>query len=105
VRKWFRFAHFSPPAHRRRSGWAGQWLLNHAAALGFGGQAALALAMLGPIEAELAQYQPYFATRADINRQLGHRAAALSDYAQAISLSTNAPERDWLAAQRRALLN
>ena len=73
--------------------------LNRAAAIAFGGDAGAALEMLVPLQAALASYQPFYATRAEIHAQLGAHAAAKQDYRRAINLSSNSAEQSWLAAQ------
>ena len=53
--------------------------------------------------ATLANYQPYHAARADLLAQAGRRQEALAAYDQAIELTANAVERDFLMRQRAAL--
>jgi RNA polymerase sigma-70 factor (ECF subfamily) len=48
----------------------------------------------------LADYQPYHAARADLLARAGHRAEALDAYDQAIELTTNPAEREFLIRQR-----
>jgi RNA polymerase sigma-70 factor (ECF subfamily) len=59
---------------------------------------------LGIVESlELAGYQPYHATRADLLRRLGRDAEARVEYDAAISLSTWAPQRLFLEKRRAAV--
>jgi RNA polymerase sigma-70 factor, ECF subfamily len=48
----------------------------------------------------LADYQPYHAARADLLARAGRRAEALDAYDQAIGLTTNPAEREFLVNQR-----
>jgi RNA polymerase sigma-70 factor (ECF subfamily) len=48
----------------------------------------------------LEDYQPYYATRADLLARAGHRDAALDAYDRAIALTTNATEQRFLEARR-----
>ena len=51
----------------------------------------------------LAGYQPYHAARADLLARAGHRAEALDAYDQAIELTTNPAEREFLVRQRSSI--
>ncbi|PTX54349.1 RNA polymerase sigma-70 factor (ECF subfamily) [Litoreibacter ponti] len=63
------------------------------------------LALLDLIAPEcIARFQPYWATRAHILRQLDHPDAPEA-YAKAISLCTEPPLRRWLEAERDALIH
>jgi RNA polymerase sigma-70 factor, ECF subfamily len=60
------------------------------------------LAALDGLDAgEVAAYQPYHATRADLLARAGQRDAALAAYDRAIELSVNPAERRFLQSQRR----
>ena len=75
------------------------YLLNRAVALSYVDEPEVALDALAPLEAELINYQPFHATRADFLRRLGRSAEARSAYAQAIFLSGNDSERAFLEAR------
>lgn len=77
--------------------------LNRAVALAETGALAAARRALEDLAADLADYQPYHAARADLERRAGDTRTALAAYDRAIALSKNAQERDWLSAQRSAL--
>ena len=79
--------------------------LNRAVALGNSGDRGAALSILIALEPDLADYQPYFAARADIHRQLGNNPEAFSDYDRAIDLSRNETERRFLSSQKSRLRN
>lgn len=64
-------------------------------------QGLAALAQVDP--GVLGNYQPYHATRADLLARVGRRDEAMAAYDQAIELTTNLVERDFLARQRAAL--
>lgn len=49
---------------------------------------------------ELSDYQPYHATAADLLQRTGKHADVVLVYGQAITLTNNPVERDFLAAQR-----
>ena len=78
--------------------------LNHAAAVAMaeGPSAGLRLLSQLPLE-ELASYQPFFATRADLLRRLGRYAEAEPDYARALELAKNEPERRYLQRRQREM--
>ena len=73
--------------------------LNRAVALSHVEGAAAALAAL-PQDARLADYQPYWAARADLLARSGDREAALAAYERAIGLESDAAVRRFL--QQRA---
>ena len=73
--------------------------LNRAVALSHVDGAAAALAAL-PQDARLADYQPYWAARADLLARSGNREAALAAYERAIGLESDAAVRRFL--QQRA---
>jgi RNA polymerase sigma-70 factor, ECF subfamily len=54
------------------------------------------LARIDALAAELDRYHYFHATRADLLRRLGERAAAASAYARAVELAGNAAERAFL---------
>lgn len=61
------------------------------------------LAHLQTLEKDLRDYQPLFATKADILRRMNDRAGADAAYRRAISLTGNAAERAFLERRRAAL--
>ena len=73
--------------------------LNHAAAVAMAEGAETGLQLLGDLLAleELQHYQPFFATRAELQRRLGHFESAEPDYERALELAKNEPERRYLA--------
>ncbi|OCW56802.1 RNA polymerase sigma factor [Hoeflea olei] len=73
------------------------YLLNRAVALSFAAGPEQALAALGAIEAELDDYQPFHAARADFLRRAGRHEEAGQSYRRAIALSANDSERQFLA--------
>jgi len=66
---------------------------------------AQALAVLDGLaeDARLAEYQPYWAARADLLERLGRIAPAAHAYERAIGLETDAAVRDFLQRRRAAL--
>jgi RNA polymerase sigma-70 factor (ECF subfamily) len=72
--------------------------LNHAAAVAMAECPARGLELLNRLEqnAEMASYHLFFAARADLLRRQGRRDAALADYARALELAGNEPERRYL---------
>ncbi len=77
--------------------------VNRAVALAAVEGAASALAALDQVGADprLADYQPYWAARADILAQLGQREAALA-YERALGLTSDDAVRRFLAGRRAA---
>jgi RNA polymerase sigma-70 factor (ECF subfamily) len=75
--------------------------LNHAAAVAMTEGADAALELLAPIEQaqELADYQPFYATRAELLRRRGDIAAAAGDYERAHQLAKTEPEKRFIAKQ------
>ncbi|HKY36542.1 MAG TPA: DUF6596 domain-containing protein [Polyangiaceae bacterium] len=73
--------------------------LNHAAAVAMADGPIAGLALLAPLEAleELRDYQPFFATRAELQRRLGRHAQALPDYQRALELAKTEPERRFIS--------
>ncbi len=73
--------------------------LNHAAAVAMAEGAEAGLHLLADLSAleELLHYQPFFATRAELQRRLGHFESAEPDYQRALALAKNEPERRYLA--------
>jgi RNA polymerase sigma-70 factor (ECF subfamily) len=69
--------------------------LNRAAAVGFAHGPQAGLALIAPLleEPMLDQYQPLYATHAELLRRAGDSAAAAAAYERAIALSTNAVEK------------
>lgn len=78
--------------------------LNRAIAIGELRGAAGGLAALDDVDNErLADYQPYHAARADLLARAGRGAEAVGAFDRALALTTNAAERDFLVARRRAV--
>lgn len=77
--------------------------LNMLVALALSGQPERALASIYSLEQKLDQYQPYFAARADLEAKLSKPDAAIRSYNQAIRMTKNTPERDFLIKQRDKL--
>ena len=73
--------------------------LNHAAAVAMAQGAAAGLQLLGELAGleELQNYQPYFATRADLLRRLGRFEQALPDYQRSLELAKTEPEKRYLS--------
>jgi RNA polymerase sigma-70 factor (ECF subfamily) len=53
----------------------------------------------------VAQYQPYWATRAHVLALLGRDCEAATDYARAAGLTEDAAVREFLLSRRRTLTN
>jgi RNA polymerase sigma-70 factor (ECF subfamily) len=70
--------------------------LNRAAALAMAHGPGAGLALLDGLGPELERYQPFHATRADLLRRSGDRAAAVCAYEQALTLTENDAERAFL---------
>ena len=77
--------------------------LNRAVALSYVAGAEDALGTLGALEADLANYQPFHAAKADFLRRLGRIAAARLSYQRAIELSENESEKLFLIDRMRLL--
>jgi RNA polymerase sigma-70 factor (ECF subfamily) len=79
--------------------------VNRAAAVGFAAGAAEGLRLLEPLLANpaLQDYQPLYATHAELLRLYGEVAAAALAYQRAIALSGNAVEREELQRRLRGL--
>jgi RNA polymerase sigma-70 factor, ECF subfamily len=73
--------------------------LNHAAALAMAEGASAGLEALEALEAEpeLASYQPFFATRAELRRRQGELEDALEDFRRGLELAKNEPEKRFMA--------
>jgi RNA polymerase sigma-70 factor (ECF subfamily) len=73
--------------------------LNHAAAVAMAESPEAGLALLTPLESleELQNYQPFFATRAELLRRLGRPSQALPDYRRALELAKTEPERRFIS--------
>lgn len=75
--------------------------LNRALAVAEASGAAAGLDELAALDTDrLAGYQPYHAARADLLARAGRRAEALDAYDQALALTTNPAEREFLLRQR-----
>ncbi|WP_051213547.1 RNA polymerase sigma factor [Maritalea myrionectae] len=77
--------------------------LNQAVALANMGGHNKALEQLNTLEAELGNYQPFYAARADILSRCGEEKAAQIDYDRAIELSKNKVEKNFLFQKKSAL--
>jgi RNA polymerase sigma-70 factor (ECF subfamily) len=73
--------------------------LNRAVALSMAEGPEAALTLVDELEPQLADYQPWHATRADLLRRLGRRLEALDNYGRANALTDNEVQRRFL--QRR----
>jgi RNA polymerase sigma-70 factor (ECF subfamily) len=73
--------------------------LNHAAAVAMANGPERGLELLSKLadREELAAYQPFFATRAELLRRLGRFAEALPDYRRGLELAKNEPEKRFMA--------
>ena len=76
-------------------------MLNGAVALSFAHGPAAGLAAIQQIEDDksLAHYQPFYAAKADMLRRLGRINEAMKFYRQAVELSGNASEKQYLTAR------
>jgi RNA polymerase sigma-70 factor (ECF subfamily) len=77
--------------------------LNRAYALSHFRTPGEALDLLDQLQGELANYQPYHATRADLLKRLGDLKGAAASYDLAISLSSKTSEKAWLKNMRKKL--
>lgn len=77
--------------------------LNRAVALSHDGAMDEALTLLVSVEAELSSYQPFYAAKADFLRRNGDIVGARASYKNAIKLSANQAERDFLEKRLAAL--
>ncbi len=75
------------------------YLLNRAVALSYCSGEKAALSALDGIEADLADYQPFHAAKADFLRRNGRIEAARSCYQRAVELSANESERQFLLSR------
>ena len=73
--------------------------LNHAVAVAMSGDLEGGLALIDELgsSGELDCYYLYHAARADLQRRLGRRDASFASYKRALSLATNAVERQFLS--------
>ncbi|WP_210205741.1 RNA polymerase sigma factor [Hoeflea marina] len=78
-------------------------LLNRAVAVSFAEGPEAALSILDRLEADLGQYQPFHAARADLLRRMRRFDSARAAYRRAISLSGNGSERDFLSGRLEAI--
>ncbi|RYH94434.1 MAG: hypothetical protein EON48_19330 [Acetobacteraceae bacterium] len=79
--------------------------LNRAVATAEAGAPAAALDQVQALSEDLRDYQPYYATLADLLARLGRTDAARLAYAQAIARAPSDPDRAFLTARLAALLN
>ena len=70
--------------------------LNRAAAIAMGESVERGLTLMGQLEAELKDYFPYHAGRADLLRRLERREEALAAYRRALELAGNDVDRTYL---------
>lgn len=79
--------------------------VNHAVAVALAGRADEAMRVLDRVgeDPRLAEYQPYWAARADVLERLGDRLAADVAYERAIGLETDPAVSRFLQAKRAAL--
>jgi RNA polymerase sigma-70 factor (ECF subfamily) len=77
--------------------------LNRAVAVSFAEGPERALPLLEALDGQLADYAPFHAARADLQRRLGDVAAARSAYARALELTANPGERAFLERRRAEL--
>lgn len=77
--------------------------LNQVVAIAYSGKCQEAIHHLNALEGKLKNYQPFYAARAAIAQQLEDLDSAILDYAQAIKLSKNNAERDFLSAEKSKL--
>ena len=77
--------------------------LNRALAVSFAEEPEAALPLLAALEASLADYAPFHAACADVQRRLGDDAAAREAYERALALTGNPGEREFLARRLRDL--
>lgn len=73
--------------------------LNRAVALANSGEVSEALKQVQALEADLPNYQPFFAARADLLRRSGETTAAREDYTRALDLCQNAAEKRFFEAK------
>ena len=71
--------------------------LNRAVAVSFAESPEVALRLLAELESPLADYAPFHAARADLQRRLGAAEAARAAYERALELTDNPGERSFLA--------
>ena len=73
--------------------------LNRAVAVANAESAEAGLALLETVAGALQDYQPLHAARADLLKRCGRNGDAADAYRQAIALSANASERDFLTCR------
>jgi RNA polymerase sigma factor (sigma-70 family) len=78
--------------------------LNLAVALAEAEGAQAGIAILNPLTAELADYQPFHATRAELLARTGQIEAALEAYDRAITLAASSADARFLGQRRARLL-
>lgn len=79
------------------------YLLNRAVALSYACDPDVGLDTLSGLEAELSDYQPFHAARADFERRTGKHQAARQSYQRAVDLSENESEKAFLKARMASL--
>jgi RNA polymerase sigma factor (sigma-70 family) len=77
--------------------------LSHAVSVAEGQSAGHGLALMQALSAELAQYQPYHAARAEYLARLGRHAQARAAYDAALALTHSPADRAFLTQRRDAL--
>ena len=78
--------------------------LNHAVAVAETGDTPAAMAILSAIEADLADYQPFHAAKAELCFRSGQTAAAFDAYSRAIVLAPSPADAAFLTMRRSRLL-
>ena len=78
--------------------------LNHAVALAETGDTPAAMAILSALEADLADYQPFHAAKAELCFRSGQTAAAFDAYTRAIVLAPSPADAAFLTMRRSRLL-
>ncbi|MGB7181094.1 MAG: sigma-70 family RNA polymerase sigma factor [Burkholderiaceae bacterium] len=78
-------------------------MLNRAVAVANAGQVNAGLDLLNSVADELTDYQPLYAARADLSARCDNIDAAVENYQQAIAMSANAAERDFLHKKLQAI--
>lgn len=79
------------------------YLLNRAVAVSYAAGADEAWAALSALEAELCDYQPFHAAKADFQRRMDRPEAARLSYQRAIELSNNESEKAFLQSRMASL--
>lgn len=78
--------------------------LNHAVAVAESGDLPAAMARLADLAAQLDDYQPYHAARADLLAKSGQSAESHAAYTRAIAMAASAPDAAFLTNRRNRLM-